>query len=244
MKNSYSPLLFLAAITMVPSVVHADTQSTSKISWQGHDWYVKSSSSVGPGPNRWESSNVWVDSKGFLHLRIAKSNGVWSCAEIWTTESLGFGTYQCQIEGPIDKLDPNIVFSMFSYAGPDGVRETDIEYARWGNPKAKNGNWTVYPNDNKGKTGQKTFEFKLDGSYTTSRFIWSSTGIQYFLLGGHQHVDSLANLIQEWNYQPADPSHMITQSPIPLHFNLWLFEGHAPTDGKPVEIIVHSFSKS
>jgi hypothetical protein len=187
---------------------------------------------------------VWLDAKGFLHLKIDKVDGKWACAEIWTDRPLDFGTYQCQVEGALDTLDPNIVFSMFSYSGPDNVKEIDIEYARWGNPKYPNGNWTVYPNDTQGKKGSSTFEFKLHGTYTTSRYAWSKAGVHYWMLGGHQPVDSSTNLMKEWDYRPSDPGHQITQTPMPLHFNLWLFQGQPPINGKPVEVIVHSFSKT
>jgi hypothetical protein len=134
-------------------------QAQSTLKWQGYTWFIRSAHAEGPGPNDWSTSNVWLDSKGFLHMKIAQVNGKWSCAEIWTDHPLGFGTYQCQVEGPIDTIDPNVVFSMFSYAGPDGTKEIDIEFARWGNPKFFNGSWTVYPNDNDGKKESNGFEF-------------------------------------------------------------------------------------
>ncbi len=31
---------------------------------------------------------------------------------------------------------------------------------------------------------------------------------------------------------------------MPLHMNLWLFRGHVPANGEPVEIIIHDFSKT
>lgn len=220
---------------------HAAAEATIK--WQGYTWYVKSAVSEGPGPNLWSPSNVWVDAKGYLHLKIAKVDGKWACAEIWTDHPLGFGTYQCQVEGPLDKLDRNVVFSMFSYSGPDNVKEIDIEYARWGNIRYPNGNWTVYPNDTQGKQGSTTYEFKLNGSFTTSRYTWTAEGVHYWMLGGRQPIDSLANLMKEWNYRPSDPGRQITQTPMPLHFNLWLFRGQAPTDDKPIEIVVHNFTK-
>jgi hypothetical protein len=63
------------------------------------------------------------------------------------------------------------------------------------------------------------------------------------MLGGHQPLGSIANLMQEWNDAPETSLHDIPQTPLPLHFNLWLFRGKAPLDGKPVEVVIHSFSK-
>ena len=230
-----NPSLILL-ILVAPNVVKAQT-----IDWQGYKWHVKSAHNEGPGPNNWDASNVWVDAKGLLHLRIARVRGHWSCAEIWTDENLGFGTYECQVEGRLDKLDPNVIFSMFSYAGPDGVKEIDVEYAKWGNPKDRNLWWTVYPNDSQAKKADKGFNFDLDGSYTTSRYNWSREGVHYWMLGGHQPLGSLKNLMFEWDYRPLDYIHAVPQDPIPLHFNLWLFQGKVPSDGNPVEVVVHRF---
>ncbi len=241
-------ILPMTALTLALSACIAarpnETKRDTTIQWQGYTWIVKSSKSEGPGPNQWDPKNVWIDEKGFLHMKISKVKDQWSCAEIWTTKPLEFGTYQCQVEGAIDTLDPNLIFSMFSYQGPDNIKEIDIEYAKWGNPKEKNGWWTVYPNDTAGKKGFTGFDFKLHGTYTTSRFAWTKEGVHYWMLGGHQPIDSTSNLMQEWNYRPATPEHYITQTPMPLHFNLWLFQGKPPTDGKPVEMVIHSFSKS
>jgi hypothetical protein len=238
-----SRILHTVAVILCASVLATLSQAQTTIKWQGYTWFVRSAGLEGPGPNKWDPANVFVDAKGFLHLKIANANGQWTCAEIWTNQDLGFGTYQCQVEGPLDRLDPNIVFSMFSYAGPDGTKEIDIEFAKWGHPAEKNGWWTVWPNDSAGKKISHGFNVKLDGAYTTSRFAWSSTGVDYWFLGGHQAIDSDTNLLEAWQDRPDSPEHQVTQTKMPLHFNLWLFQGKPPTDGKPVEIIVHSFEK-
>jgi hypothetical protein len=182
-----------------------------------------------------------VDGKGDLHLKIAKIGGRWICSEVWSDKALGFGTYQCQVVGRLDKLDPNVIFSMFSYDGPDGVKEIDIEYAKWGNPKDKNCWWTVYPEDRSVKKGFTGFDFHLKGVFTTSRYDWTQTGVDYLLLGGHQVPTSSTNLMNSWAYKPEGPSHSVPQHAMPLHFNLWLFQGKPPTDGHEVEIVVHRF---
>jgi hypothetical protein len=35
--------------------------------------------------------------------------------------------------------------------------------------------------------------------------------------------------------------HDISSAPMPLHLNLWLFQGRAPTDEKEVEVVIESF---
>ena len=230
------------SVLMVALAATGIAQAQTKIQWQGYTWYVKDVASEGPGPNAWSKSNVSVDAAGNLHLKISKTNNKWSCAEIWTDKPLGFGEYQCQVEGQLDQLDPNVIFSMFSYDGPDGVNEIDIEYAKWGNPKEKNCWWTVYPTGGTKNIQQKSygFDFKLNGTYTTSRYNWSKTNVFYWMFGGFQQLTANGNKMDDWNFEPKD-TQRVPQSAMPLHFNLWLFQGKAPTNGKPVEIIVHQF---
>jgi hypothetical protein len=214
----------------------------AKIQWQGYTWNVRQAVNEGPGPNRWSRSNVWIDKQGDLHMKIDKVDGQWCCPEIWTEKPLGFGTYQCHVEGRLDQLAPNVVFSMFSYAGPDGVNEIDIEFAKWGHAKEKNLWWTVYPSDASKKQTSHGIDIKLDGSYTTSRYKWTSAGVDYRFLGGHQATDSDTNTIGDWNFAPPDSAALVPQKKLPLHFNLWLFEGKPPVDGKPIEFVVHDFT--
>ena len=57
-----------------------------------------------------------------------------------------------------------------------------------------------------------------------------------FFVFSHQRLDLKANVIHEWDDRPTNALHDVTQTPMPLHFNLWLFQGKPPKDGKPVEI--------
>ena len=41
-----------------------------------------------------DPNNVTVDGSGYLHLKISLTSGVWSAAELFTTDKLAFGTYQ------------------------------------------------------------------------------------------------------------------------------------------------------
>lgn len=228
-----------AVLALLSLKAHAQT-----ITWQGYTWTLKSGAGLGPGPNEWNASNVFVDSNGYLHLNITYNSvsGAWDCAELYTTKNLGFGTYQWQVEGRIDTFDPWVVLGLFPYAGPDGRNEIDIEYSLWGTDSDTNGWWTVYPAT--GKTiGQKTYSFSLTGTYTTSRFTWSSSGVQYWLMGGFQSIGTTNNVINSWSYSPTKPANNIPQEAMPLHMNLWLYQGHAPSNGQSVEVIIHSFTK-
>ncbi|HEY4104583.1 MAG TPA: hypothetical protein VGM44_11865, partial [Polyangiaceae bacterium] len=190
-------------------------------------------------------NNVSVDENGYLHLKITNNGGTWTAAEIFSSDKLGFGTYQWQVDGPIDKFDQNVVLGLFPYGpaagiGADGTNEIDIEYAFWGHPTGTNGDWTDYPNS--GKTiGEKSYKFSLNGgTFSTSRFIWSSSSIQNFLINGFEPVTSTNNLLNSWTYAPTDPSTNIPQQAMPLGMNLWCFDA-PPSDGKNVEVVVRDF---
>jgi hypothetical protein len=220
------------------SEVGADAKT---IRFGGYDWTVRSGQG-GPGPNQWDESNVWLDDSGFLHLKIRRRDGTWSCAELTLQQRLGFGRYQFQIDGPIDRFDPNVVLGLFNYptrdVGGDATHEIDIEFARWGNPKFPIGNFTVWPVEKALKPTSKTFEFRLTGNGSTHRFEWTSTQVRYQSMQGHRDNDD--ELIQTWNYAPSDSAKRIAQQPMPLHLNLWLFRGQPPTDAQEVEIVVRS----
>jgi hypothetical protein len=191
-----------------------------------------------------DPANVSVDANGYLHLQLRENGGEWTAAELFTTERLGFGTYQWQIEGPIDTYDANVVLGLFPYGpahgiGMDGTNEIDIEFARWGRPDGPNGDFTNYPAS--GSTiGELAFSFMLSGTLSTARFTWTSTSITDFLFDGLEPIDGSGTPLKTWTYMPVQPSTNIPQEPLPLGMNLWCFEA-PPSDGQPVEIVVRDF---
>jgi len=217
--------------------------SAATLSWKGHTWQVTSGGMAGVCQG--DPKNVTVDGDGFLHLRIANSGGAWTSSELFTTDRLGFGTYQWQVDGPIDTYDKNVVLGLFPYGpaaglGGDGTNEIDIEYSRWGQANGPNGDWTDYPAS--GNTvGELSYTFSLGGTtLSTSRFTWSSTAITDALLKGLQPVDGSTAVLKTWTYAPPTPSMNIPQQPLPLGMNLWCFDA-PPSDGSPVEIVIRDF---
>jgi len=223
----------------VPSAAGAVT-----LSWKGHTWQVTSGGMAGVCQG--DPNNVTVDAAGYLHLKISRNNNTWSAAELFTTDRLGFGTYQWQVDGPIDTFDKNVVLGLFPYGpaagiGADGTNEIDIEYSRWGQANGPNGDWTNYPAS--GSTiGEMSYTFSLGGAtLSTSRFTWTTTSITDFLFAGLQPIDGTAGLIKTWTYAPSNPTVNIPQQALPLGMNLWCFST-PPSDGNPVEIVIRDFS--
>ena len=211
--------------------------------FSGYDWVVRPSGKGGPGPNQWDEGNVWVDDHGYLHLKLTQREGKWQCAEVYTKDRLGFGRYQFWLTGRLDQLDPNVVLGLFNYptrdVGPDGTHEIDIEFAQWGQKTAPVGNYTIWPTTAALKQHTQSFPVTFTGDPSTHRFVWNPNQITFQSLSGHRDDD--AEAFANWRYSPPDPASRIAQKPMPLHLNLWCFQGHPPSNGQPVEWVVRAF---
>lgn len=239
-RGVFKYLVVYGCSLMLTCLLGAGAANAATLNFSGMTWNVKSGSGMGPGPNTWSEQNAWVDTNGNLHLKISYSAGKWQCAEVWTQESLGFGRYEWYVEGRIDQLDRNVVLGMFNYGGSDGINEIDIEFAKWGVQKNKIGNYTVYPAQAGLNSVTYPFAVSLTGAATTQRFTWTSESIMFQSLHGWQTDDT--NLFYQKVYAPPLYGMYIPQVPMPVHINLWLFQGKAPSNGKPVEVVIKKFS--
>jgi hypothetical protein len=232
-----------ACLALVSLLGVARPVQAATLNWKGYDWKLTDGGMAGVADGK--AANVTVDANGYLHLRIVKSGDTWTASEMFTVQKLGFGTYQWQIEGPIDVFDKQIVLGLFPYGpaagiGGDGTNEIDIEFARWGQANGPNADFTDYPNSGN-VVGETTFKFSLGGGTSaTTRFTWTKDGIESSLLKGYQAVASDAELIKKWKYAPQNPGTNIPQQAMPLGMNLWCF-GAPPTDSKNVEIVIRDF---
>lgn len=233
------------------SISNRLNSAENTISFSGYEWYIKDVVAAGPGPNKWNSKNAWVDSSGKLHLAITYNSATqtWECAEVWSTLPLGFGTYEWFVEGRIDLLDKNVVFSIFNYPtpsiGPDGTNEIDIEYAKWGDDAGVIGNFVIWPAKliNNFTKESISFQVTLSSIYSTQRFTWDSGSVVFQSLNGF--VTNNNNLIfsKTFSSSSALTKDHIPQNAEPVHMNLWLFLGKAPSNNTPVEVIISKFRK-
>ncbi len=234
----------IVVATAIAAIAHHGSAAAAALEWKGRTWEVTDGGMAGVCEG--SPSNVSVDADGYLHLQIAENGGTWTAAEVFSTEELGFGTYQWQLDGPIDTYDRQIVVGLFPYGpaagiGEDGTNEIDIEFARWGQENGPNGDFTNYPAS--GTTiGEHTYTFSLEGStLSTARFVWSSTSIESSLLAGIQAVGSTSALIETFTYAPSNPTTNVPQRALPLGMNFWCFES-PPSDGNPVELVIRDFT--
>jgi hypothetical protein len=211
------------------------------LQFAGHAWTVRPNGVGGPRVNTWCEDNAFVDSSGDLHLKLTNNNGVWCAAEVISTDSMGFGTYQWQLKSRVDNLDRNVVFGLFNYppssVAPDGTNEIDIEFTRWGIPGANQLNYTIFPAVAGLSETTQNYSFAMNGAYSSHRFIWKRQSIRFQSTNGH--YDTNASPIADWTYTPTDYATRIGSTPVPVRMNIWKTE--VPTDGQPVEIVVSSF---
>jgi hypothetical protein len=213
----------------------------AQVVFAGHTLRVRTASAAGPGPNDWDANNVWVDDRGYLHLKIAFRGNRWNCGEVVSMNTFGFGTYRFVVVGRPELFDPNVVAGLFMYSGPDGSNELDIEFTNWGGAQAERGNWGVYPAVLRPPPATQRFHFVGASSSSTHVYAWSSAQVVFQYYNTYAPQRDIAPTAT-WTYAPPDSVTRIPQSPLPLHINLWLFRGMPPTDRQEVELVIADFS--
>ena len=210
-----------------------------KVNWSGMTWAIKTSrSAVGPGPNLFDKANVSVDTQGNLRLRIAKNAaGQWTCAEVIGPTSHGYGTYTFDIASSVNAFDPNVVLGLFTWSdrAQQAHREIDIEFAKWGNADdPTNAQFVVQPWD------ALNHMYRFVAPETTSTrhtFEWRAGQVTW----NSYELSPTAAPVLRASYSYAGPDVPASRDER-VRLNLWLFQGEAPLDGNPVEVIVKSFS--
>jgi serine/threonine protein kinase len=211
-----------------------------KIEFSGYTWIVADSSQEkrGPGPNYFSASseNVWIDSQGQLHLKLTYKQNRWYCAEVSLDKPLGYGTYNFDVVGRFDLLDPQVVVGLFLYR--DDTHEIDIEFARWGKRHGENLQYVLQPGDRVGNLHR--CEATLSGDYTSHRIVWQPENVSFRSLHGHYvgNPPSDDYLISAWSfgkayYKPTTERVLI---------NLWLHNGQPPGTNENIEIVIKQFS--
>lgn len=219
-------------------------QNRRTISFAGYTWWVKRSSyPVGPGPNWFSDSdcNVWVDSRGRLHLKITRIGNRWECAEVVCTRSLGYGTYRFYLESEVHNLDPRVVLGLFTWSDDPayGHREIDIEFARFQGASGPNAYYTLVPHLGYNPQRQDAFYWLAHIPRSIHQFRWEPSRIVFQSIRGHRKPPPDPKYIhREWVYSGADRPIPRDETP---RINLWLQDGQPPTNGREVEVVIARF---
>jgi hypothetical protein len=213
--------------------------------WKGHNWNITTGGMAGVAQGN--PANVSVDAKGYLHLTITNRGGTYTASEMFTTDNMGFGTYQWQIEGAIDNMDKSTVLGLFPYGpaagiGSDGENELDIEFSKWDNTCGGcNADFTFYPSTGNKAVGPQTDNFSftlIGGTLTTARLVWTPTSVTGTIMSGAQPIGATQNVLRTFSYAPADNAVRIPQAAMPLGMNFWCFQSFPASNQ---EVIIRDF---
>ena len=194
----------VALVKIVKGVGEPQFAPTKPLHFSGYDWKVRTIASDRGGMNNlYDADNAWTDASGALHLRIKKKGDRWSCAELFLTRSLGYGTYILVVEDT-SHLEPAAVLTMNSYdewAGEQHFRELNLAIGRWGDAtNKKNAQYGVQPFYVPGNL----VEFIAPPGTVTHSWHWESGSAAFKTVRGPSQAG--ATLVSEHVFMSGVPS--------------------------------------
>jgi hypothetical protein len=231
------------AQAIVKTIITRPSPNVRFVNFSGYDWWVKSPAGLaGPGPNYFSdaTNNVWVDTNGWLHLRVTHRTNAWQCAEIVSARTFGHGNYRFEVNSPIDSLNQNVTLGLFTWSDDPTFtdREIDVEGGRWSNPAdVNNAQFVVQPFDGVNHLVRYTVPVGL--ADTTHLFIWETNRIRWQAqTNGFSSAGT--NVFSSYTFTTvADIPQSGDEN---VRLNLWLVNGVAPSDNNEVEVVIKSFN--
>lgn len=204
------------------------------IHFSGYEWDVRQTPTDSAGVMHANSgSNAWTDAKGRLHLKISKEAREWACAEISLQRSLGYGRYEFHFrETP--HLEAGNVLGMFTWDEAEAGqshREMDIELSQWGDPAAKNAQFTIQPY----YVPANAFRFTTPAGAMTHSFHWEPGRV------------SFTSAQEAPGMEPRVVAEHVFSSGIPapgderVHINLYVYGKSQTQQRNRVEAVIEKF---
>ena len=214
------------AVAVAPGAARPPSQVAD---FSGYQWRLRDAPSNRGGQNVYSPSNISIDAKGAMHLRISRTENDWSCSEASLTQNLGYGSYEFVVRG-IEALEPAAVLDMFTYdyaSGGQHNREMNIEISRWGNPAQKNAQYVLQPyyvaaNVNRFDAPAGTLAFSLR---------WEQGRATFRTRHG-------TALVSEHTFTAGVPSPGIES----MRVALYIFRDTALKLRRPVEVVIERFT--
>jgi hypothetical protein len=204
------------------------------LNFSGYQWEIRGvPSNRGGATNTYDPANAWTDTKGWLHLRIARGLGEWTCAEVTLTRSLGYGSYLFDVRD-VSQLDSAAVLGMFTWdesTAEANHREIDTEISRWGDPGGKNAQYVVQPYYVPANVvrfaappGRLTHSFRWEPGRVSFRTVRQPAGVGAQAVGEHTFTSGV---------------------PLPggeaVHLNLYVFANKKSPLQHEVEVVIEKF---
>jgi hypothetical protein len=237
------------------------------VEFSGYTWDVKHGDYLmGPGPNYFSGfyRDVFVDDRGYLHLRIAEHDGIWYSSEVVGRDTLGYGTYSWTVEGDLVNIPNNIVLGLFTWSNysfqTQANSEVDIEFAKWLNDDAGTMHYSVQPVNFGPFYPERTHEAEANENaligVSTHTFKWTDTLITWVSYAGAEMDPSKE--IASWQFDLNNPPRIkyengLASNPIVIpapdnktnaRMNFWILPVNTvmPADGEEHEIVIQKFS--
>jgi hypothetical protein len=216
--------------------LHADP-SKKTITFSNYTWRIIDSPELrGPGPNRFSSNNVKIDKQGRLVLETRLDKGIWTSAQVFLTESLGYGLYTLELSAINREFDMQTVFGFFTWDEDPAYenREIDIEIARWGHTDGNNVHLAVQPWDG---FSDRVNSFNIDyKSPIKMQFLWTQSKVIF-------SVENSPNASNKhtWEFPNIDtnleaPFLVPPKGNEKISLNLWLFQGNSPNKSDRIRV--------
>jgi hypothetical protein len=226
----------IEAIAVVPDKQAPTTSTQPKVlHFSGYDWTVRTAASNRAGTrNSFDPANAWTDERGALHLRIARRDNKWTCAEIKLTRSLGYGTYRFVVRDT-SQLEPSAVLTLLIWDGIGGEqnrRELDVEISRWGYLENENAHYVVQPYFIPANMDR----FRVPGGVLTHSFQWEPGRATFSTVAGSSGTAG-ARLIHEHVFTSGVPA----AGGEAVRMNLYVFnKGQIPLKNE-MEVVIEKF---
>jgi hypothetical protein len=205
------------------------------VHFSGYEWKVRTAASDrGGNITSYDPANAWTDETGALHLRIAKSSGTWTCAEVNLTRSLGYGLYRFVIRES-SHLEPAAVLGMFTWddSGQDeNHREFDVEIGRWGDPLSKNAQYAIQPY----YLATNVDRFMAPSGILTHSFQWEPGRLSFRTIRGTS-AGGGSRVVADHLFSSGVP----TPGGELVHMNLYIFGGAANPLKNENEVVIEKF---
>lgn len=166
------------------------------IEWCGYTWTKRNMTLTQPGPNYWNSSNVWVDGNNKLHLKISHVGSRWYCAELDSADTFLRGNFSYTVETSL-KIDPNIVFAGFTYYNDNN--EIDIEFGNWESAWTNNLWFSTQPIATPGNSKNITYYNPVGYNVSHHKISWTASKISWMSMIGTPESDNVPSGTSSWN---------------------------------------------
>jgi hypothetical protein len=203
-----------------------------KLGFSGYEWLVRQSPGNPAGTrNVYDAANAWVDTRGFLHLRIAENSAGWTSAELGLSRSLGYGSYRFVVSD-ISHLEAPVVLTISTWDGSGPYREMDIEISRWGELAGKNAQYVVQPY----YVPANVVRFLSPAGRLTYSFDWEPGRVSFRTVRGSASGGK-PDVVAAHVFTSGVPS----PGSETVHMNLFVFDNRRVRLQHGVEVIIEKF---